>query len=755
MQSDKKHLVTQPATQRTFAPMPPAPLSPRFRQRVLVVSLALTLGTPWSGVVANPPENRLHEVVVNASTIVDRLDKTNEPSSTAFISGEQVDGARVHNIQQVLQGVPGLTTEVQGGDSLKIHIRGVENQVYMGEKPGVAVVIDGVPVFERTGRVNIDLDNIESIRVIKGGASYLFGDDALSGAVIITTKRGAARNNARLTAETGSYGYRKWLAHLGTGNERGNAHIQISQREEDGYHHDSASSSDYINGKLQYYLSDDSDLTFGFELGDRAKNSHGSVRGVTAAKEDPRSEDPNYEYKDYAGRYDVQLEKYYLTYARDIDANSNLMLNGYYYGDHTQFYSSPIRFTENYNNFNDYQQDQRGVKSEYRTSSGKNAWMLGMDLRNNTYDNQTTIADNTGLWGFPPPPTGSISSDNLTTEQVLALYGEYKWQLSDPLTMTVNGRGDRIELDYADRLDNTRSGDKRFDVFSWRLGGNYALRDNLGLYANLSTGFRAPSPQQLFVGNNSPQSRVDPNPDLKPEHSMNIELGTRIETQLGGVPIEIDLSIFQLDRSDHIRASAGQYTTGTDNIYANIGDMRHRGLELALSSDPRRQWSWDLAYTWLDAYYTSYDGYHLRTCTAVHPFTGNCTTWASTPVDNTGNKIPRVSEHRLNLLLNYRPTSNWLVTAEMSAISPFYADETNQIKIDGHQSYNLLLSYDPQWGKQQWSFFARVDNLLDEQYYNTARGTADSNYDGVFDDEDLSLVVNPGRIWRAGVELRI
>ena len=104
-----------------------------------------------------------------------------------MISGEKVDRAHTENIQQMLQSIPGVTTDLQSGDSLKIHIRGIENQVYMGEKPGVAVVIDGVPVFERTGRVNIDMDNIESIKVIKGGASYLFGDDALSGAVIITT----------------------------------------------------------------------------------------------------------------------------------------------------------------------------------------------------------------------------------------------------------------------------------------------------------------------------------------------------------------------------------------------------------------------------------------------------------------------------------------------------------------------------------------------------------------------------------------
>lgn len=107
---------------------------------------------------------------VDSTTIDNRFEsKTTEASNTATLTGEAVDTAHIENIQQVLNRIPGLTTEVTGGDKFKLHIRGVENQRYMGEKPGVAVVIDGVPVFERTGAVNIDLDNIESIKVVKGG----------------------------------------------------------------------------------------------------------------------------------------------------------------------------------------------------------------------------------------------------------------------------------------------------------------------------------------------------------------------------------------------------------------------------------------------------------------------------------------------------------------------------------------------------------------------------------------------------------
>src|SRR3990172_8883510 len=152
----------------------------------------------------------------------------------------------------------------------------------MGEKPGVAIVIDGVPVFERTGRVNIDLDNIESIKVIKGGASYLFGEDALSGAVIITTKRGAKMAGFTASAEAGSFGYRKGLARAGFAKGNWVGHVQATKRQTDGYHDQGDSFAEYLDGKLQYLVDETSDIAFGFEQSRREK------AGVAAAGRNAR-----------------------------------------------------------------------------------------------------------------------------------------------------------------------------------------------------------------------------------------------------------------------------------------------------------------------------------------------------------------------------------------------------------------------------------------------------------------------------------
>jgi iron complex outermembrane recepter protein len=709
-------------------------------------------------------------IQVESSTIDDRFDdKRNEASNIGVIKGDEVDAAHTENIQQMLQSIPGITTSFSSGDSLKIHIRGIENQVYMGEKPGVAVVIDGVPVFERTGAVNIDMDNIESIKVIKGGASYLFGDDALSGAVIITTKRGAHYKGFAAAAEVGDFNYRKGLLRAGFASDNANGHVQVSRRETDGYYDDSASKADYLNGKLQYYIDDTSDLAFGFELSDRWKNSHGSVKGVDAAETDPRSTNV-IDYNDYANHFDVNLAKYFTTYSRDISATDNLMVNVYSFGDDTNFLSRPSDSDPTqYMYLNKYKQVQNGLKTEYRSSGENSAWLLAADVRDNSYDNHTEA--NIDITGWSTTLAGTPMSDDITYEKVQALYGEYKFRVSAPVVMTMNGRFDHIAYDYSG-VDYDNSGvaqgtvnaDKAFDVASWRLGTNYNLAENSDIYANISTGFRAPSIKQLYAGDISPSGGTDNNPDLVPEHAINMEIGYRTKTTIFGAPTDLDMAIFQIDRNDYIMSTSGQYSANgsTNDMYDNIGGMRNRGLEMAMETAFTPALSWHLAYTYLDAKFTKYDNFNLKlgssdwgatyssSCTGMSP-----TEYCLESYDNTGNVVPRTSNHHLNTSLVYRLTPEWKITGEMDAISSYYADEINRVKIDGHEVFNMLVNYDRAYGDSVWSFFLRVDNVFDKFYYNTARGgTGDSNADGVYDANDISIVVNQGRTYTAGLSVR-
>ncbi|MDY0121585.1 MAG: TonB-dependent receptor [Sulfurimonas sp.] len=700
---------------------------------------------------------------VESSTIDDKFEtKMSEVSNTSTISGERVDDSHVENLQQVLQSIPGVTTTTSTGDSLKIHLRGVENQMYMGEKPGVAIVIDGVPVFERTGSVNIDLDNIENVKVIKGGASYLFGDDALSGAIIITTKKGAKYNHNFATAEAGSYGYKKLLARTGYANEDLSFHIQASQRSADGYWENSDYDAKYLNGKLQYYLDDTSDITFGMEYSQREKDSHGTVGGATQAQINPESiYTGDQQSRDYTRKFDVELLKLFLTYSKDFENNSNLLVNGYLYTDDTQFISSPQTRNgsgakdatlgdEDYVYDNDYSQIQRGIKSEYRSSFESFATLLGVDLRANSYENEVKYKVNQALITYGPfgsvtpdyYQAGDFKSNDTTDENIYAIYGEYKQALSDKLTATANLRYDKIKLDYKDYEQNNFK--NQFNVYSYRIGANYQVGEKSTFYANYSTGFRAPTVRQLYAGDLSSWGSTANNPDLKPEKSHNYEIGFRtIQSK-----INYDIALFQIDRKDFIMKSSGNYgDTDTEDMWANIGGAKHRGLELSVNGKATQELFFNLAYTYLDAYYTQYDSFGMD-------LDGNPNTNVVTFFNVTDNTIPRTSKHQLNTILEYIPITGLKVGAEMNFKSNYFADDLNRIRIPSHAVYNITSSYKKKFADTTFEVFARIDNLFNKDYYQTARASGDRNDDGVFDAEDLSITVNQGRVYRAGMSVK-
>ncbi|MFA5501115.1 MAG: TonB-dependent receptor [Sulfurovaceae bacterium] len=713
-------------------------------------------------------------IQVESTTIDDKFEsKKTEVSSTTSIKGEKIDEKKAENIQRTLQAIPGITTEFTDGDSLKIHIRGVENQVYMGEKPGVAVVIDGVPVFERTGSVNIDMDNIESVKVVKGGASYLFGDDALSGAIIITTKKGAKNAGGKVEVENGTYGYEKYLAKYGVSEEKYNAYLQASQRKKDGYYEDGDYKADYLNGKAQYYIDDTSDITAGFEYSQREKDSHGTVRGVTEAYNNPRSiwTPGNDRVRDYSAMYDVELLKLFATYSKEFEDNQNLLVNLYQYGDNTTFHTGYADYDINHQpvtdptfkpNLNEYEQIQRGLKSEFRGNLGENdAYMLGLDLRANNYKNDVSYAidwskKSVNYRTSPPTTTwtdyykGTKTADDETDERVYALYGEYKHKFNDKWSATANLRYDYIDLDYSSNISALQL-NKNFDQLSYRAGANYQINDNTTFYTAFSTGFRAPSIEQLFAGSIRPDGKTDSNPDLKPEETKSFDIGIRGKGDAFGVKHSYEIGLFRMDRDDYIMSSSGQYASidygGDYAQYQNIGGMISQGLELSIQSELSERLSSHVAYTFIDAYFTKYDNFNLSLGSTYGSY-------VTEHYNLKGNTIPRVPKHHLNIAFDYKLIDSVTISPEIDAISPYYADELNRFKIPGHAVINLNLDYKTQIYGYNTSFYARVDNLFDKYYYNTARVHGDGDSNGVYNEEDISITVNEGRTINFGIQVK-
>lgn len=138
-------------------------------------------------VVMQPSDNTLDDVVVVGYGTQKKINLT---GSVQSVSSEEIIKRNVSNGSSALQGiVPGLTaiqsSGAPGGDGASMRIRGIGS---MNSDSNPLVLIDGVE-----GDINrIDLNQIESISVLKDGASAaIYGARSSNGVILVTTKRGS------------------------------------------------------------------------------------------------------------------------------------------------------------------------------------------------------------------------------------------------------------------------------------------------------------------------------------------------------------------------------------------------------------------------------------------------------------------------------------------------------------------------------------------------------------------------------------
>jgi iron complex outermembrane receptor protein len=678
--------------------------------------------------VINATASDLGTIQVESSTIDDKFSSTlSEFPGVAVITGEDIEKLNPKSVTDLLNTIPGITASKVGTDRVKVHIRGVGNHLYMGEQPGVAVVIDGVPVQETTGKINIDLDNISTIKVIKGGASYLFGNDALGGAIIITTKRTKGKDLVKGEFEAGSFGYNKLVGSANQSFENSAIQVQTSHVNSDGYWDDSYLTNSSVNGKYSYYIDDSSDIVFGLDYTKRDTGDGNSVKGITNAEDDPTSTSK----VSYSGYYDTTLLKAFAKYSKDFKDKSNLMFNIYSFTDNTNNYTTPNYSNSTY--YTKYKKEewtQNGVKSEYRKAYDNFAFMTGVDIQRNSVENLTYSTNATY-------EVGNLSAKSNTDENVNAVYSEVKYKLTPSFSSTLNARYDNIEYDYVDSYDSSNNVNPSYDAVSYRAALNYILNSNNKVYLSVSTGFKAPTADQV---SNNQQGVTDGDisssaADIDVETTYNYEIGMTGK-QFG---LNYGVAIYQLDRVNYIGLLAGSYIRSSDDdedlYYSNVGNMRSRGFELSLSSNKEEAVSFNLAYAYLDATFTSY---------SLTQEIASSSTYQT--LDLAGNQVPRTSKHTLTLSADYKPTSKLTISPELVAKSSYYADETNKYEQAGYEVVNLRATYQL---NSQLKFFTRVDNLLGKTYYEFVNVSSSSSTN---DMDDATIRVAPTRAIYVGLK---
>ncbi|MBL8204514.1 MAG: TonB-dependent receptor [Blastocatellia bacterium] len=128
------------------------------------------------------------------------------------------------SVAEVLQQLPGVLTR-RGSDSGNSGSGG--EQIQGIDSRQVLVLFDGQPVIGargiKSGILNLDrqsVNNLESIEVVKGASSALYGSDAIGGVINQITRDPKAPIELNLTASGGSPGRADYRGDIGFGGER-------------------------------------------------------------------------------------------------------------------------------------------------------------------------------------------------------------------------------------------------------------------------------------------------------------------------------------------------------------------------------------------------------------------------------------------------------------------------------------------------------------------------------------------------------
>ena len=197
---------------------------------------------------------------------------------------------------------------------------------------------------------------------------------------------------------------------------------------------------------------------------------------------------------------------------------------------------------------------------------------------------------------------GEISLGNDATATAFGFYAQEELRL-DALILRAGARYNIISHDI-DLFQGSPPGD---DSNSWNkvlysAGARYNQSDDLSVFANIGTSFKAPSLKS--VGGTIPIDSKDsghlPNPDIKPESGTNIDAGVNFRPMEG---VQVGLRGFNIVIDDQIvqRVVPVDPDDPAQSQDINAGNTATTGLELEVSHRLDETVEWFANYTYTNA----------------------------------------------------------------------------------------------------------------------------------------------------------
>jgi iron complex outermembrane receptor protein len=379
-----------------------------FRKTLLARSISAAVLTSVAGTGA---AQEIEEITVTATKREESIQDV--PLAITALSGEFVRDANLDDVKDLVSFTPGISGNSTDGFIDGISVRGVRTQDFgIGGDPSAAFFKNNL--YEgRNGAVVTSLYDLERAEILRGPQGFLFGRNAIGGAVNVHTKKPTLDGSADgfIEVDAGEEGLFEIVGATNIGlSDEFAVRIAGYHSQEDGYAHNEFDGKKYlgyeksavrltgvfardaleITGTAEYEDADRDGSTYRTDLRSPRLAKYEAALGEVNMPDDPRGINSDM----FGGSDDdSQIMTLGLHVEYDWDTMSLSWSTGY--KDHDYLYSEDYDGTPRTAGL--YRQDQSGdyLQSELRLTSntdGPLSWYAGVSMYEENIDYHVTSA---------------------------------------------------------------------------------------------------------------------------------------------------------------------------------------------------------------------------------------------------------------------------------------------------------------------------------------------------------------------------